>query len=322
MTLDADPEVRGMVAAALGAVDGPLVIADLCRLLEDSDLRVACAAAQSLGEHKDSRSLGPLVDAVKRGKSELTCAALLALGQLRDPRAFPAVVVELFSADDEVRRDAAGVIGSLGDHRALEPLFEMLKDPYLWVRANAALSLGFLADPRATEPLLDLLAGEEDETVRGNAIAALGACDPEQAGFIIKALLDEKEQEKARVSAGITLATLASADKLPDEDSAREAILSVLADENTPDETRAASVWALGRMPSHPDITAALVDAVEDDYRWVVLYALESLALQDDADVLDFLKSYREKHAADEELVSHIDQTIKELEDDDGQSAV
>ncbi|MBW3571405.1 MAG: HEAT repeat domain-containing protein [Gemmatimonadetes bacterium] len=56
LTEDRDPEVRRSAVAALGQMDGGLVIGSLVRSMGDTDARVRSAAALALGEYADRRS--------------------------------------------------------------------------------------------------------------------------------------------------------------------------------------------------------------------------------------------------------------------------
>lgn len=310
---DSNPDTRGMAAVALGQVMDPQAVDLLIDLLGDADSRVICAAAQSLGAQGDKRATTALIPLMQSDDTEVKCSVLSAFALLADERAFPVVVTALFDVDDQVRRNAAAAVGRLGDKRALEPLYEMLDDDFNWVRANAALSLHSLADPSAVPRISQRLEIETDELVRGNLILALGACDPAQVPKIIAFLQDCDEAEKVRVSSAISLANLAEDHLIDDEAPARNALIALMSDGEAPDEVRAGCAWALGRFAQHGSSVDALLTALHDDFRWVVLYALESLALLKDTRVVDALEEFRAAHPTDKELREHIDDTLMEL---------
>ncbi len=311
---DSDSDVRGMTAVALARVGDPQATDLLLELLKDSDRRVAIAAIQSLGEREDKKATPCLLELVHSDDPDIVCSVIAALALLRDERAFNAVVTALFDVNDEVRRNAAAAIGRLGDLRALVPLYEALKDPYKWVRGNAALSIGMFAQTSSTSCLLDAFATEADEDVRGNIIIALGACDTTKTSMICDLLQDHAESERLRVSAAITLANLVGSDKIADEEQVRLALIAAMEDKDANDEVRAACAWALGRTTQHGSTTDALLAVLDDEYRWVVLYAVESLALLKDPRSVAPLQEFKEAHADDDELVEHIDAAILELE--------
>lgn len=319
---DPDPEVRGLTAVALARIDSPAATEILMDLLADPDDRVVCAAIQSLGERGEKSAVPALIGMLNHATyASVKCSVLSAFASIRDPRAFSAVVVQLFDAEDEVRRNAAAAIGYLGDKRALVPLYEMLGDNYAWVRANAALSIGALGDADSVDHLMDLLARETDDLVRADTLIAIGQCDPSKESLIVERLLDAGEQEKARVSACIVLAEMAERDTIVDEDMGAEALMGALADVTSPDEVRATAAWALGRLRSTPGITDALIASLRDPYRWVVFYALESLAIQHAVGALPALRAFKEERAAAAEaedikdpMIDHIDDAIAELE--------
>ena len=319
---DPDPDVRGLTAVALARLAIPEARDMLMQLLADSDSRVVCAAVQSLGDRGDQSAVPALVDVLNRSQDvDVECSVLSSLAMLKDHRAFSAVVVKLFDADDEVRRNAAATIGYLKDKRALVPLYELLADDYSWVRANAALSIGTLGDVDSVDHLMDLLARETDDLVRANALIAIGQCDPSKEPLIVERLLDAGEQERARVSACIALAEMAEKDELEDEDAAVTALIDMLGDTDAPDEVRASSAWALGRMQPAPRITDAFLRSLHDEYRWVVFYALEGIALHKDTSALPALRAFRVEREDEhpdhvDALMPHIDDAIRELEGD------
>ena len=95
--------------------------------------------------------------------------------------------------------------------------------------------------------------------------------------------------------------------------------LGTLGCADAPDEVRASCAWALGRMKPSRSISEALVASLHDGYRWVVFYALESLALHRDASVLPALRTIRaEREIAErdtvDDVIPHLDDAIAELE--------
>ena len=57
---------------------------------------------------------------------------------------------------------------------------------------------------------------------------------------------------------------------------ARVALLDAMDDEEG--ELRAACIWTLGHFPVDKQTTEACIEALDDDYEWVVRYAIEALA--------------------------------------------
>lgn len=310
---NSDPDTRGMAAVALGQIQDPQAVDVLIDLLEDKDTRVVCAAAQSLGAQGDGRAVPALIPLMQTDDVEVRCSVLSAFALIADERAFATVITAMFDIDDQVRRNATAAIGRLGDKRALEPLYEMLDDDFSWVRANAALSLHALADARAVPYLEKRLAVEDDDMVRGNLILALGECDAANVPRVIEFLIDDGESDKVRVSAAITLANLAEEERIADEAAARDALIALLLDSSRADEVRAGCAWSLGRFKPHASSVEALCSVLEDDFRWLVFYALESLALLGDTSVMERLERLREEHSDDSELVEHVDGTLQEL---------
>ncbi len=188
--------------------------------------------------------------------------ALAGLAKLADPRGFAPTLVCLYDPVDEVRAAAATALGIFGDDRAYEPLVESLKDPNDKVASNCAWSLGQIPTTRCLEKLCEILQDTEmSPGIRAAAATAIG--------------------ERSAI-AGSDIAT---SDELIEQ--ARIALLNTVEDEA--DELRAACVWTLGHFPPDKQTTQVCIDLLEDEYEWVVRYAIEALAHFGDLSALDAL---------------------------------
>lgn len=58
-------------------------------------------------------------------------------------------------------------------------------------------------------------------------------------------------------------------------------------------ELRAACIWTLGHFPVDKQTTEACIEALDDDYEWVVRYAIEALAHFGDLGALERCSSCR-----------------------------
>ena len=188
--------------------------------------------------------------------------AVAALAKLADPRGFAPVLVCLFDPVDEVRAAAATALGIFGDDRAYEALVECLNDPNERVGVNCAWSLGQIPTTRCLDKLCELVIDNGvASAIRVAAATAIGERS-ELVGFDITtngALIEQ----------------------------ARVALLGALGDEEG--ELRAACVWTLGHFPADKQTTEACIEALDDDYEWVVRYAIEALAHFKDLAALDSL---------------------------------
>lgn len=192
-----------------------------------------------------------LVDFTKDEDPKARAMAIAGLAKLRNPRGFAPVVVTLFDPVDEVRAVAATALGILADDRAFEPLVECLTDPSEQVAVNCAWAFGQIPTQRCLDKLLELIADAQvPPAVRAAAATAVG--------------------ERSELPGS----DIATSDALIER--ARVVLLDVLEDDA--DELRAAAVWAVGHFPYDKQTVYACIDLLEDDYSWVVRYAIEALA--------------------------------------------
>lgn len=289
MLANGDAQTRGLIAMALGKVPDERVVEPLAQLLADEDARVRSQAALSLGQTKLEAALEPLILAAHDvDDPALRANALAALSKMPGPRVFNTAVAALFDADPDVRKNAAVVAGRLHDARAVEPLVMLLEDDSAAVRANAAWSLGALADAAAADPLVRLLTVETDAQARSNALTALGGLATDAAvECVLAALFDDCGSPSDRIAATIAVVDIATREGAGEagEDAARRALpmLVELAQVAVDDELAATAVWALGHLPlpeeSRAEVVDVLCSALAHPYRWVVAYAIESLAV-------------------------------------------
>jgi len=298
-----DPEVRGRIASALGTMDDAGALGLLVDMLSDPDHRVRVTAVRSIGDLRDRNGVEPLLPLLEEEDTELTCAVLASLAQIRDERTFAPIVARLFDLNDDIRKNAAAAAGALRDPRALEPLLMCLDDPVEWVRANSAWALGGLDCPEAVSPLVELADSEDTETVRANAVSALGSiaargkCGAEkttEALDLVFAVLDDFEElTRVRVAAMIAFAQgfEGICAEYPQLGVQAFAIIEALA-EDPDNDLRSTAAWCLGRMCGRgaaarigiadetvEGVRAILTRLLDDPHEWCVRYAEESLSL-------------------------------------------
>ena len=188
--------------------------------------------------------------------------AIAGLAKLADPRGFAPTLVCLFDPVDEVRAASATALGVFGDDRAYEPLVEGLKDPNEKVAANCTWAFGQIPTARCLEKLCEILQDKDmAPAIRTAAATAIG--------------------ERSAI-AGSDIAT-------SDELIERARIVLLNTTEQGTDELRAACVWTLGHFPADKQTTQVCIELLEDDYEWVVRYAIEALAHFGDLAALDAL---------------------------------
>ncbi len=147
--------VRDTATQALGKIGKPAVEA-LIEGLKSSDENVRMYAAKVLGEIRDIRAVGPLIEAL-RIKTRLRGAegsAAQALTDIGEPAVEPLIAV-LKDSDENVRIMAIVSLGDIGDARAVEPLIHALKDSNKKVRSFAAKALKKIGGEKAEKHVRD-----------------------------------------------------------------------------------------------------------------------------------------------------------------------
>lgn len=332
MMADGDAQVRGMVATAFSRVKDPRTVEPLVSLLADEDAHVRSAAAQALGAQGDERAVRPLMDAAHNmDDAALRANSIAALAHLAHPSSFNTVVAALFDLDDAVRRNAAVATGKLHDARAVEPLVMLLDDADPKVRANAAWALGELGDQGATDGLASALDRELDAKARSSELVALGRlATPQTTERVLTEATAADTTPNSRIAALIASVDCATQRLADDPEEALRiaerlvpTLLSLLrrdggtraaeaddaegtaGDDTDADELRATAAWAVGHLPlsarSRAQAAACLVDALHDPYRWVVSYAVESLAILRDPASEQALRDLAHASAASED---------------------
>lgn len=198
------------------------------------------------------QSLELLIEFTKDDDPRTRAMALAGLAKARDPRGFAPVLVTMFDPVDEVRAAAATALGIFGDERAYEPLVQGLEDANEMVAVNCAWALGQIPVTKCLEMLLGVVADATmPAAVRTAAATAVG--------------------ERSALSGS----DLATSDTLIER--SRIMLLNVIS-EDEDGELRAACVWTLGHFPADKQTTETCIELLEDDYEWVVRYAIEALA--------------------------------------------
>jgi len=108
---DANPEMRGQAAMALGQSGLTAAPAALLALTSDKNAEVRQQTAQALGQIGDPKSVPALKALLQDGNADVREQAVYALSEVRDQAALEALVGALKSSDPVVRRNAAQALG-------------------------------------------------------------------------------------------------------------------------------------------------------------------------------------------------------------------
>ena len=180
------PERRSQAAASLGMLAGPEVRAPLEAALDDPDLRVRIAAAESLRRlGYDSATLrarqpstAELLTALARADSAIRTAAARQLGKRQDPRIADALADAMADKDGWVAVTAQIALAGLGDSRAVPRLGERLFTFRDWnsneINQGVAEALGRIPDTEAAHLLVDA-SDDEDDRAHPSVVTAIAA---------------------------------------------------------------------------------------------------------------------------------------------------
>ncbi|GIX06616.1 MAG: hypothetical protein KatS3mg115_1019 [Candidatus Poribacteria bacterium] len=188
-----DEDLRGGAASALQAL-GAYALPVLERRLSADDLRIRAVAAQALQAIAEMRSLDTILRHLEREReAEVLVALLGAVEAMRARRALPTLVQVMESPrsqDPRVRRALIAATARVADWNRYPQETRRLSE---WI-------LSIAEDRR------------ERESVRNDAILALGKLKPEGIALALRAiLLDEKEPDLVRKNAAWALGELGSA---------------------------------------------------------------------------------------------------------------
>ena len=155
---DPNQHVRREALLALGKMGEPELGTDLLRALAaDSSALARSAAAQGLGNLRDTLAVPPLVQALSDTAPLVRQLAVNALHALWTAEAEAAVTRSLRDPDETVRFIAAQSLGAHRVSKARDPLRAALRDSSVWVRAEAARALGRLGDQAAVDDLVRVM---------------------------------------------------------------------------------------------------------------------------------------------------------------------
>jgi HEAT repeat protein len=233
--------------------------------LKDEDWALREDAATLLGEFRDPRAVGPLVEALRDEDRAVRDAATGALRKI-GLAAVPALLAALKDPNGNVQEIAVALLKELPDPRAVEPLIECLTNRNWIVRMHAAKGLGVVGDARAVEHLIPLLT-DDVKAVRVDATDALARIGRPALASLLAALRHE-----AWI---LRLHACEALGKIGAEEAVEPLCRAMLHDRDT--AVRQDAAKALGGIGS-PGALAALTVAIKDlDVRPFAVEALGKL---------------------------------------------
>ena len=99
----------------------------LIAALKDPDFGIRITAAKALGQMREPRAVGPLVEAMNDPNERNKTPYSYALSQINPP---PVGSLIEMAKNSETCSSAVNALGATKDPRAFEPLLTLLKTPY------------------------------------------------------------------------------------------------------------------------------------------------------------------------------------------------
>jgi len=262
----------------------------LVSLLGSDNATERWAAAECLGDMKDTRAIDPLVGAIFREKyPRLVMIEQNALRGMVNPHAEDLLLEAL--RQKKTRATAVYTLGTLQVERAVDPLIALLKSPDKWDRSDAAEALGLIKDPRATGPVSATLK-DPDEVVRRFAASALGDLGDVRAVGPLSDVLKDPD-DGVRWNASNSLGDL--------KDSRATAPLATALSDRQ-ENVRRAAADALGKIRDSRAVLALIV-AFKSGNRW---HAAAALANISDSRAAEFLNSGLNERQFDLVAAAHL----------------
>jgi len=208
---DPAASVRLAAVRSLGALGNRVGMRALTDALEDSDADIRCAAAEALGDLKQSITGVALAKLLQKDVSlEVRIAAAGSLGRTESRAAIEPLVAGLADKEPRVRAAcakallsmadllASGQRGEVGRTKAVDAMAAALSDSDVTVRIAAAEGLGLLGDERAVDQLVPLLS---DPKVRPTAVKAIERIGRDRTRALLSQIaLETKDAEVRRAA--------------------------------------------------------------------------------------------------------------------------
>jgi cyclophilin family peptidyl-prolyl cis-trans isomerase/HEAT repeat protein len=213
LAAESDPEVRQMIAFALGVVHDRSAVNPLRTALHDASPLVQGRAAEALsllGDTASATPIGEMVSALVKAGAVAAIApddiqethpppveafrlGVLALGRLKAYDALAAAVLGPAGLPEVRWWPVAAAFQRTEDRRAIGPLMAMARAESRFGRAFAARGLGALKDAAAVDTLASLAKDWASDTRAAiSAVKALGLIGDRRAGPVLLELLRAK----------------------------------------------------------------------------------------------------------------------------------
>jgi hypothetical protein len=171
--------------------------------------RAVIQATERLGQTRSPLTVDELLEALTDPRFNVRFEAIISIARTRqDPRLTEALIGILTGTELALSVIAAWALGRIGDPVALAALRAGLDSPYHSIQAHCARALGTMED-RSLIPLLrERLRGETDKGLQMAYASALGKLKATDAAGQILEILNQMQNEGARLELTLALARL------------------------------------------------------------------------------------------------------------------
>lgn len=165
MRKDKDYQLRRVILEGLVSMNSPQVADFMIEALDDDDVWIRRFAAAELGEIKDPRAIGPLLDTLRMSSQHdpldpITQAVFQALRTIGDSRAEGPLIALIREKGYPFRVLVAETLGAIGGDRSIEALKEALQDEEYGMRRTAAKAVSDIMARSSIDPFAELMAVE------------------------------------------------------------------------------------------------------------------------------------------------------------------
>lgn len=186
-----------------------LAMGSLIRYQYSRNEHDAVLVTERLGEAKSLLTVDELLDALHDPRFQVRFEALISIARMPpDPRLREALIETLTGTELALSAMAAWALGRMGDLEALPALQDALDSPYLSIRAHSARAIGALRARELAPLLRERLAAENDKGLQMAYASALGNLHDQEATGLLLTLLENTNNDKARLELALALARL------------------------------------------------------------------------------------------------------------------
>ena len=186
-----NPHFLHKAARVLGELKDARAVGPLLEVFAIKDPSLPWVFAEALGNIGGAEAVDGLIGVLKSGTPAMKMNSAKALGKIKDPRAVPALLDALEDRDRALRGEAAFALGEIGDPAAIDGLVKALTDPKIGTEREASTALGKLRNSGATEVMLRHFREAQNPAERASLLRALAQMGEPAVDVMIAMLKDD-----------------------------------------------------------------------------------------------------------------------------------